>query len=193
MQLVVGLGNPGARYERTRHNVGFDVVRRLADRHGINLRDKRFKAVLGKGNVAGESTVLACPQTWMNLSGDSISPMVGWYKLAREDVVVIHDDLDLPFGVVKVKGGGGHGGHNGLRDLVKKMGGADFARVRVGVGRPDGPMDPADWVLARWTSDQSASVPAIVDAAADCVETVLTDGFKEAMNRHNGAGPVGGR
>lgn len=193
MRLIVGLGNPGARYERTRHNVGFDVVHRLADRHGVSLRDKRFKAVLGKGTVAGEPVVLACPQTWMNLSGDAIGPMVGWYKLAREDVVVIHDDLDLPHGVVKVKAGGGHGGHNGLRDLVKKLGGADFVRVRVGVGRPDGPMDPADWVLARWTPEQSASVPALVDAAADCVETVLQDGFREAMNRHNGAGPVDGR
>ncbi len=192
MKLVVGLGNPGTRYERTRHNVGFDVVHRLADRHGVDVKDKRFKARLGKGHIAGESTLLACPQTWMNLVGDSVGPMVGFYKLAHEDVVVIHDDLDLPFGVVKVKDGGGHGGHNGLRDLVKKMGGPDFSRVRVGVGRPDGPMDPADWVLARWTPDQSASVPAIVDAAADCVESVLKDGVREAMNRHNGAGPVGG-
>ncbi len=191
MKLVVGLGNPGSRYERTRHNVGFDVLGRLADRHGVSMRDKRFKAKLGKGHMAGESVILACPQTWMNLSGDSVGPMMGFYKLSRDDVIVVHDDLDLPFGVVRVKQGGGHGGHNGLRDLVKKMGGAEFSRVRVGIGRPDGPMGSADWVLARWTPDQGRVVPSIVERAADCVEAVLRSGAKQAMNRFNGEGPVG--
>ncbi len=186
MRLVVGLGNPGARYERTRHNVGFDVVAVLAERHGVGLRDKRFKAKLGRGRIADESVILACPQTWMNLSGDSIGPMAGFYKVPRTDVVVVHDDLDLPFGAVKVKDGGGHGGHNGLRDLVKKLGGPQFSRIRIGVGRPEGPMDPADWVLARWTPEQSRFLPDIVGRAADCVETVLRDGMKDAMNRWNG-------
>ena len=190
MQLVVGLGNPGSRYERTRHNSGFEVVKLLAERHGIELRDKRFKAKLGRGRIGDETVVLACPQSWMNRSGDSISPMVGFYKLTREEVIVVHDELDLPFGAVRIKAGGGHGGHNGLRDLVAKMGGGDFNRVRVGIGRPDGPMDPADYVLARWTSEQAPTVPAIVDRAADYVEAVLRDGVREAMNRFNGASPV---
>lgn len=191
MKLVVGLGNPGSRYERTRHNVGFDVVGYLASGHSVSMKDKRFKAKLGKGNVAGESVILACPQTWMNLSGDSVGPMMGYYKLNRDDVIVVHDDLDLPFGVVRVKQGGGHGGHNGLRDLTRKMGGPEFSRVRVGIGRPEGPMDSADWVLARWTPDQGKAVPSIVERAAECVEAVLRDGVGRAMNRFNGDGPVG--
>ena len=191
MKLVVGLGNPGSRYERTRHNVGFGVVERLAERHGVAVKDKRFNARIGRGQIVGEQVLLARPQTWMNLSGDSVGPMKGYYKLTREEIIVVHDDLDLPFGVVRIKAGGGHGGHNGLRDLVKKTGGAEFNRVRIGIGRPDGPMDPADYVLARWSAEQASVVPDLVDRAADCVEAVLRDGVKDAMNRFNGDGPVG--
>lgn len=190
MRLVVGLGNPGTRYERTRHNAGFEAVRLLARRHGIELRDKRFKARLGRGRIGDETVILALPQTWMNRSGDSISPMVGFYKLPREEVIVVHDELDLPFGTVRIKAEGGHGGHNGLRDLVTKMGGGQFDRVRIGIGRPEGPMDPADYVLARWSSGQATAVPAIIDRAADCIEAVLKDGTREAMNRFNGASPA---
>jgi peptidyl-tRNA hydrolase, PTH1 family len=191
VKLVVGLGNPGSRYERTRHNVGFGVVERLAERHGVAVKDKRFNARIGRGQIVGEQVLLARPQTWMNLSGDSVGPMKGYYKLTREEIIVVHDDLDLPFGVVRIKAGGGHGGHNGLRDLVKKTGGAEFNRVRIGIGRPDGPMDPADYVLARWSAEQASVVPDLVDRAADCVEAVLRDGVKDAMNRFNGDGPVG--
>jgi PTH1 family peptidyl-tRNA hydrolase len=162
----------------------------LADRNDVTLKDKRFKALLGKGQVAGEPTVLAMPQTFMNLSGDSVGPMAGFYKVSREQVVVIHDDLDLPFGVVKVKAGGGHGGHNGLRDLTKKLGGADFSRVRVGIGRPTGPMDPKSWVLARWTPEEMKTLELVRERAGDCVEAVLRDGVIEAMNRFNGCGPA---
>ena len=188
MFLVVGLGNPGARYDRTRHNVGFEVAERVAQRHEVSLSAKRFRAKLGSGRVAGESVVIALPQTFMNCSGESIGPMAGWYKLAPEQVVVIHDDLDLPFGRVKVKSGGGHGGHNGLRDLAAKLPSRDFVRVRVGIGRPVGAMDPAAWVLARWTTEQSAELPDLVERAADAIETVLQHGVKEAMNRLNGEG-----
>ena len=190
MLVVVGLGNPGARYERTRHNVGFDVVDALAARHGIDLKEKRFKGILGKGRIGSEVAWLIKPQTWMNLSGNCVGPFAGFYKAVPEDVVVIHDDLDLPHGVVRAKAGGGHGGHNGLRDLCKKLPSAEFARVRVGVGRPEGPMDPADWVLSRWTPDQARLLPAVVDRAADVVEDVVGHGVKEAMNRWNGEGPV---
>jgi PTH1 family peptidyl-tRNA hydrolase len=188
VHLVVGLGNPGARYERTRHNVGFDVVARLGDRWDIALNDKRFKARSGKGAIAHNPVLLVCPQTFMNLSGDSVGPMAGYFKVDPERIVVVHDELDLPFGAVKVKVGGGHGGHNGLRDLGRKLPSRDFVRVRVGVGRPPPPMDPAAFVLARWTPDEGRDLAEIVDRAADCVETVLADGASEAMNRHNGAG-----
>jgi len=186
--LIVGLGNPGTRYDRTRHNVGFEVAKRVAERYGVALSTKRFRAKLGSGRVAGESAVIALPQTFMNCSGESIGPMAGWYKVAPEQVVVIHDELDLPFGRVKVKAGGGHGGHNGLRDLTAKLPSRDFVRVRVGIDRPNGPMDPAAWVLARWTPEQSAELPDLVERAADAVEAVLRHGVREAMNRLNGEG-----
>lgn len=188
MHLVVGLGNPGSRYDRTRHNVGFEVADRLADRHGVSLREKRFKAVLGSGRIANEAVVLAKPQTFMNLSGDSIGPMSGWYKLGLDEVIVVHDDLDLPFGDVRVKVGGGHGGHNGLRSLVQRLPGPGFVRVRVGIGRPQGPMDVSAWVLSRWSSEEASSVDGVVDKAADAVEAVLELGAKAAMNRINGEG-----
>jgi len=188
MHLIVGLGNPGSRYQRTRHNVGFEVVDRLAERHGISLREKRFKAVLGSGRIAGEAAVLAEPQTFMNLSGDSIGPMAGWYKLALDQVMVVHDDLDIPFGDVRVKVGGGHGGHNGLRSLVQRLPGPGFVRVRVGIGRPQGPMDVSAWVLARWSSEEASALDGIVDRAADAVEEVLRRGTTDAMNKINGAG-----
>jgi PTH1 family peptidyl-tRNA hydrolase len=190
LPVVVGLGNPGARYERTRHNVGFDVVDALAARHGIEWKEMRLKGVLGKGRIGDQVVWLCKPQTWMNLSGDCVGPLAGFFKMTPEEIVVIHDDLDLPFGAVRAKSGGGHGGHNGLRDLVKKLPSADFGRVRVGVGRPDGLMDPAAWVLARWTPDQGRLVPAVVDRAADVVEDVVSRGVEEAMNRWNGEGPV---
>ncbi|HCP44496.1 MAG TPA: aminoacyl-tRNA hydrolase [Deltaproteobacteria bacterium] len=193
MYLVVGLGNPGARYERTRHNVGFDVVRSLAERHGVQLTQKRFRAVLGTGNISGESSLLALPQTWMNLSGDSVGPMAGFYKVPRDSVLVVHDDLDLPFGTVKVKGGGGHGGHNGLRDLVQKLGGSDFVRVRVGIGRPQGPMDTKSWVLSRWSQAEDGLLSAIMDRAQEAIEAVLRDGVKSAMNGCNGLVPIGSK
>ena len=188
MHLVVGLGNPGDRYQKTRHNVGFEVAERVAERFGVSMGTKRFRAKLGAGRVAGESVVIALPQTFMNCSGESVGPMAGWYKVPPERVVVIHDELDLPFGRVKVKTGGGHGGHNGLRDLVAKLPSRDFVRVRVGIGRPPGAMDAAAWVLARWTPEQEDGVPDLVERAADAVEAVLRHGVREAMNRLNGDG-----
>jgi len=191
MHLVVGLGNPGTRYERTRHNVGFDVVTALASRAGVDLKEKRFNARIGKGQLALKPVWLAQPQTWMNRSGDCVGPMAGYFKVPAEQVVVIHDELDLAFGVVKVKLGGGHGGHNGLRDIGSKLGNkAEYVRVRVGIGRPEGRMDPADWVLARWKPAQVKDLPWVVDRAADAVESVVRDGATEAMNRWNGEAPV---
>ena len=126
----------------------------------------------------------------MNCSGDSIGPMAGFYKVPATDLVVVHDDLDLPFGAVRVKVGGGHGGHNGLRDLKQKLGNGDFVRVRMGVGRPPGGWDAADWVLSRFSGDETGKVPDFVDRGVDAVEAVLSDGVREAMSRLNGTGPT---
>jgi len=192
VQVVVGLGNPGKRYEGTRHNIGFQVVSLVAERNGISLKERKFKAHIGKGQVASELAMLVCPQTFMNLSGDSLSPLVGFYKLPTEALVVIHDDLDLGMGTVRVKQGGGHGGHNGLRDLVQKLGNSDFQRVRVGIGRPEGPMATSDWVLSRWGGSDAVRLRGIKERAVDAVEAVLQHGVLEAMNRFNGLEPVVG-
>ncbi len=186
MHVVVGLGNPGKRYEGTRHNIGAEVVEFMARHHGIPLKEKKFKAHFGRGQLATESAMLVCPQTFMNLSGDSVGPLIGFYKLRPESVVVIHDDLDLPLGAVRVKSGGGHGGHNGLRDLVKKLGAANFQRVRVGIGRPEGPMKTSDWVLARWGASQQGQLVRIRERAAEATLSVLQQGVNEAMNQFNG-------
>ena len=187
MYIVVGLGNPGARYERTRHNIGFEVAEFLAGRWGVPLATKRFRAKLGNGRIADQPSLIALPQTFMNCSGESVGPLAGFYKVPPENIVVVHDELDLPFGRVKVKSGGGHGGHNGLRDLAAKLPSRDFARVRVGIGRPEG-MDPAAWVLARWTAEQTSELPDLIERSTDAVEAVLRHGVTEAMNRSNGAG-----
>ncbi len=186
MHVVVGLGNPGKRYEGTRHNIGAEVVEFMARHFLIPLKEKKFKAHFGRGQMATEPVMLVCPQTFMNLSGDSVGPLVGFYKLNSDSVVVIHDDLDLPLGVVRVKSGGGHGGHNGLRDLVKKLGTANFQRVRVGIGRPEGPMATSDWVLSRWGSSQQEHLQRIQERAAEVAQAVISQGVTEAMNQFNG-------
>jgi PTH1 family peptidyl-tRNA hydrolase len=186
VHLLVGLGNPGSRYEQTRHNVGFDVVSFLSARLSIPVRDKRFGALLGSGRIDSHQVVLAMPQTWMNCSGDAVGPMAGFYRVPPAQVVVVHDELDLPFGELRVKSGGGHGGHNGLRDLSAKLGSGDYPRVRFGIGRPDVPMDPADWVLSRWSEGQRPLLPALIERAADAVVSVVREGVQAAMNRWNG-------
>ena len=185
MKLVVGLGNPGREYEGTRHNVGFEVTALLAERAGTTLCEKRFKARLGRGRLAGESIVLIEPMTYMNLSGESVGPASGFYELPTDAVIVVHDDLDLDLGRIKLKLGGGHGGHNGLRSLIHHLPDADFVRVRIGVGRPPPGYNSADHVLARFTDDDRPTVDDVVRIAANAVEAILRDGLRPAMTEFN--------
>jgi PTH1 family peptidyl-tRNA hydrolase len=183
MWMVVGLGNPGREHEGQRHNAGFLVVDRLADRAGARLSDKKFKARLGRGRLAGEDVFLLEPQTYMNLSGESVGPAAGFYKLGADRLVVVHDELSLPFGRVVVKRGGGHGGHNGLRSLKKHLPDDRFARVRFGIGRPPPAWDPADYVLSRFSSEERGALDGAIDRAADAVETILSDGVERAVSK----------
>lgn len=185
MHLVLGLGNPGQRYAQTRHNVGFLVVDRLAERLGAACDRKQLGSQVGAVSVGGQSVVLAKPQTFMNRSGQAAASLSGYYKVDKEDVVVVHDEVDLPFGELKVKKGGGHAGHNGIRDILAMLKTPDFVRVRVGVGRPVDPRPTADHVLGRWTDTEREALPGLVDAAADAVEHVVTEGASAAMNRVN--------
>lgn len=182
--LVVGLGNPGPDYAETRHNVGFRVVELLAARAGGGRFAKhRTNADVLEGRLAGRRVVLAKPRTFMNLSGGPVAALLRYYSVPVEDLVVVHDELDLGFGVVRLKRGGGEGGHNGLRAVSKSIGSRDFLRVRFGIGRPPGRQDPADFVLKRFTSVEVKELDLAVDLAADAAEALLADGLEAAQNR----------
>lgn len=196
MRLVVGLGNPGKRYAATRHNVGFRVVELLAQRWGIPADQAQLGNLVGHGAIRHERTALARPQQYMNCSGQPVASLLGYYQLGVEALVVVHDEVELPFGQVRVKAGGGHGGHNGLRDLVKHLG-ADFDRVRVGIGRPPEGWDTADYVLGRFSEPEAAALDGLVETAADAVEEIVSAGTPAAIERFNprpspGDRPAGG-
>ncbi len=183
--LLVGLGNPGPKYEMTRHNVGFLVIDRLADRHGISLTQQKFHGRYASGLCRGEKVHLLQPQTFMNLSGKSVVAAAGFFDIAMGQVIVVHDDLDLAPGVVRVKIGGGHGGHNGLRDIVAKSGSAEFVRVRMGIGRPEkGAV--TDWVLGNYSRSEIEELEIQLDQACDAIEVILTEGASTAQNKFNG-------
>ncbi len=195
MVLLIGLGNPGARYAGTRHNVGFRVVERLAQRAGVSITTKAFGAFVAEAQVANQKVLLVQPQQFMNVSGQSVSSLLGFYKLERSALVVAHDDMDLPFGKLRLREGGGHGGHNGIRDIQRLCGGNDFPRLRLGVGRPPEGWDPADYVLGSFAAAESALLDGVLNRAADAAEAVLRDGMSRAMNQFNlaeGAASQGG-
>jgi PTH1 family peptidyl-tRNA hydrolase len=182
--LVVGLGNPGPDYDRTRHNVGFRVVELLAARAGGGRFAKhRSNADVLEGRLAGRKVVLAKPRTYMNVSGGPVTGLVRYFSVEPADLVVVHDDLDLGFGVVRLKRGGGEGGHNGLRSISQSLGTKDYLRVRFGIGRPPGRQDPADFVLKRFSGAEAKELEFAVDLAADATEALLADGLEPTQNR----------
>ncbi len=189
--LIVGLGNPGREYKDNRHNVGFQVVDHLAARHGLAFSRKQNDAFIATGMIAGKSVVLAKPQLYMNRSGRPVSGLLRFYKIDRERLLVIFDDLDLPVGTIRLRPSGGAGGQNGMKDIIRHLGGEDFARLRVGIGRPPGRMDPAAYVLQDFSGEQLAVMREVYDRAADAVETWLREGIELAMSRHNGPGTAG--
>lgn len=185
MKLVVGLGNPGERYAETRHNVGFQVVELLAARSGISLKKKGHQAFYGTGRLAGQEVTLLLPQTFMNLSGASVGSACRSLGVAPGDLIVIHDDVDLDFGVLKIKSGGGHGGQNGIRHIREVLGTGDFVRVKVGVGRPAGDNDVSGHVLSRFNAAERKKFNDVLAGAVDSVETILDKGVINAMNTFN--------
>jgi peptidyl-tRNA hydrolase, PTH1 family len=183
--LIVGLGNPGERYERTRHNIGFLAVDRLAARLGSQFKSGRANCLLAEGNLAGTKVALAKPQTFMNLSGNSVSLLRGWYKLEPPRILAVYDDLDLPFGRLRLRENGSAGTHNGMRSIVAQLGSTQFPRLRIGIDRPPGKMDAADYVLARFSRDEEALMPELLDRVADALELIVREGMTAAMNRYN--------
>ncbi|WP_105565507.1 aminoacyl-tRNA hydrolase [Microbacterium halophytorum] len=183
--LIVGLGNPGPRYELTRHNVGQMVIDELASRRGEGFSQHKANARVAETwlRPGGAKLVLAKPNSFMNVSGGPVSSLAKFFSVAPENVIVIHDELDIPFDSLKLKSGGGHGGHNGVRDVAKALGTPEFARVRVGVGRPPGRQDPADWVLSPFSATERRTLGVLLSDAADAAEQIVDEGLTAAQQR----------
>ena len=188
MFLIVGLGNPGREYANTRHNIGFRCVDALAARHSLAFDDKKkSKAKIALGSIQGHRVLLAKPQTYMNLSGSAVQGLAAFYQIPPAQIMIIFDDLDLPVGALRIRPKGGSGGHKGVTDIIQRLGTQDFPRIRVGIGRPDTPMDPASYVLRPFDGPDEAEVAGAVERVILVVETWLTDSIDLAMNRYNGS------
>lgn len=186
MWLIVGLGNPGDTYARTRHNIGFRIVTELAHRHHLEFTHKRANAQVAEGVIAGQRVALALPQTFMNLSGQAVVGLRQWYKIdPATELLVVYDDVDLPFGALRLRERGSAGTHNGMRSIITLLGSQVFPRLRVGIDRPPATWDLAGYVLGRFTPEQEAQLPEVIERAADALELVLREGMVVAMNRIN--------
>lgn len=186
MYLIAGLGNPGRKYERTKHNVGFDVIDYVTDRHSIPFSGIQFQAECGKGSIAGQKVMLAEPLTYMNLSGEAVAALVNYYKLdPEEELIVIYDDISLDPGQIRVRKKGSAGGHNGIKNIIACLGTDKFKRIRVGIGAKPDRWDLADYVLAPFTPENREKIEDAIKDAADALELILSGDMDEAMNRYN--------
>ena len=185
LRLVVGLGNPGESYSETRHNAGFLTVDKVSEAFSIAFAKRKFDTRFGIGSMDGIKVILAKPMAFMNRSGPQIQKIAGYFRILCEDMLVVHDDIDLAFGKIKIKEKGGDGGHRGIRSLIDAFGGGDFVRLRIGVGRPEAGIGAADYVLGKFTVEERKNLDRIITTAKDAVVTTLCKGTKEGMNRFN--------
>jgi len=185
LRLVVGLGNPGREYEKTRHNAGFMTVDHIAQTFSIPLDKRKFNTVFGKGLIEGVDAILAKPLAFMNKSGPPVQNLAGYFKILNRDMLVIHDDIDLDFGRIKIIEKGGHGGHNGVRSLMDAFGGGDFSRLRIGIGRSGTGADVTGHVLGKYSDDESKVLDQLITRCRDAAVTILCKGIKDGMNRFN--------
>jgi PTH1 family peptidyl-tRNA hydrolase len=185
--LIVGLGNPGREYRETRHNIGFLVVDHFAEKQAIKLTRIQNKAIVGSGIVAGVKVILAKPQTYMNLSGQAVSALTRFYRVPLQHLIVAHDDVDLPFGALRMRPGGGSAGQKGVASIIKQMNTQEFPRLRMGIGRPPGRMNAAAYVLQSFSSAEKEMLSGLLDRAVEALETYLESDLEAAMNRFNQA------
>ena len=183
--VVVGLGNPGKQYEQTKHNVGFLVIDKLAEKYQIPMTKFQYKAFVGSGTIKNKKVLLVKPQTFMNLSGESVREIVNFYKVPQERFVVIYDDTSLPMGQIRLREKGSHGGHNGIRNIIQLMGTDVFGRIKVGIGEKPNGWDLADYVLAKFEQNDLPLMENGMDKATEAVEWILSKGMQDAMNRMN--------
>ena len=184
MKLIIGLGNPGKEYERTRHNTGFMVLDRLSEKLNIEISQNKFKGLYGKGKYKGEDVLLLKPQTYMNLSGESVRQVMDFFKISQEDILVVYDDLDMPVGKLRLRQSGSAGGHNGIKNIIFHTGSQNFNRIRVGIDRSKY-IKVVDYVLSRFTSEEQEAIEQGVENASDAIIDYLEHGFNHAMNRFN--------
>ncbi len=192
MYVIAGLGNPGTKYENTRHNVGFMVIDMVAEKHHIPVTEKKHRALIGKGMIGGERALLVKPQTFMNLSGESVREIIDYYKIEEKtELIVISDDISLPPGALRIRKKGSAGGHNGLKNIILHLGHDEFRRIRLGVGDKPSGYDLADYVLGHFNEDDRALIVRSVERAAEAVEVMIAEGADKAMNQFNqkGTGP----
>ncbi len=191
--MIVGLGNPGAKYDGTRHNVGFAVIDELARRYRLGAGRSEKRALTWNGGIGARRVKLAKPLTYMNRSGESVRQLTDYFAISPENLLVVHDDLDTPFGALRLRWNGGHGGQKGLRSIVQHLGSTDFARLRFGIGRPPGRMDPVHYVLQTFRGDEAIRADELAARAADAIEVWLSDGLDRAMMLYNGDAANAGR
>lgn len=185
MYLIVGLGNPGSRYQRTRHNIGFMVLEKIAARCEVDLKQKSFDALWNRGKIDGINVLLAMPQTYMNLSGNAVRELLAYFKVDTNNLIVIHDDLDLPVGTIRLKSGGGDAGHKGLKSIAACLGSADFMRIRIGIGKPSGKQPVEDYVLQRFGPEESDLLHQSIQIASEATTDIVTSGMQQAMAKYH--------
>ena len=187
MFIIAGLGNPTKQYEGTRHNVGFEVIDRISEKYNIDVDAKKHRALIGKGIIQGQKVILAKPQTYMNLSGESVRSLLDYYKVDEEhELIVIYDDISLDVGQLRIRAKGSAGGHNGMKNIIAHLGSQVFPRIKVGVGSPPHPdFDIVDWVLGTFKNQDAEIMAEAVSKAADAIETLITDGIEKAMAKYN--------
>lgn len=186
LYLIIGLGNPGRKFRDNRHNIGFMLIDELSNRVGIQLSRIRSRAIMGIGSWNNQKLILAKPQTYMNLSGQSVSGLVRFYKVPLERLILVHDDMDLPFGTLRIRPGGGSAGQKGLNSIIERLGSKEFPRLRMGVGHPGGHQDPADYLLEDFSAAEQKLLSDLLARACDAVLTIISCGIVRAMNEYNG-------
>ncbi|MFW6035373.1 MAG: aminoacyl-tRNA hydrolase [Halothermotrichaceae bacterium] len=186
MYLITGLGNPGRKYENTRHNVGFKAIYSLAEKYNIKKTSRKFKAITARTRIAGQKVIMVQPQTYMNNSGESVKLVKDYYDIPIDKIIIIYDDMDLSLGQIRIKKKGSAGGHNGLKNIIKMLGSNKIPRIRIGIGRPENKyIDVVDYVLSRFSGDENKEVEQAINKVTNAVEEILDNGFNVAMNKFN--------
>jgi len=183
--IIVGLGNPGKEYEKTRHNTGFMVIDKLSDKYNIDVNKEKHKALLGSGIINGEKVILVKPQTFMNLSGEAVLEVINFYKEELNKLIIVFDDIDLPVGAIRIKERGSAGTHNGVKSLVHELGSKEFKRIKVGIGSPNKNIDLISHVLGKFSSDEFSEIENSIEKAVNAIEIIIKDGVSKAMNEYN--------